>query len=187
MLTTVTAAAGRLLISEPFMSDPNFKRAVVLLAEHSTDGVMGYVLNHQSEYILGDLLPDVSYSELPVYVGGPVANNTLHFIHRCPEKIEGGTEIYDGVYWGGNFDTVKELITSYQLNADEIRFFAGYSGWSQEQLEDEIKENSWMVADKYNAEILFSDEEHNMWKEVILNMGQRFAHIANFPENPSLN
>ncbi len=187
MLTTVTAAAGRLLISEPFMLDPNFKRSVVLLAEHSTDGVMGYVLNHQSDYLLGDVLPDVSYSELPVYTGGPVGNNTLHFIHRCPDKIDGGTEICDGVYWGGNFDTVRELVTAYQLTANEIRFFAGYSGWSQQQLEDEIQENSWIVADKYNTDLLFADEDNNMWREVIISMGQRFAHIANFPENPALN
>ncbi len=187
MLNTVAAASGRLLISEPFMLDPNFKRSVILLAEHSSDGVMGYVLNHQSEYLLGDLLPDISYSEIPVYVGGPVSNNTLHFIHRCPEKIDGGTEIYEGVYWGGNFETVKQLVTSYQLNEDEIRFFAGYSGWSQEQLDNELNENSWMVADQYNIDALFVNEEHNMWKEVIVGMGKRYAHIANFPENPTLN
>ncbi|GAB2691124.1 YqgE/AlgH family protein [Mucilaginibacter koreensis] len=187
MLTSVTAAAGRLLLSEPFMLDPNFKRSVVLLAEHSADGVMGYVLNHQSEYLLGDIMPDVSYSELPVYVGGPVGNDTLHFIHRCPDKIDGGTEIYKGIYWGGNFATVKELINTYQLTEDEIRFFAGYSGWSQEQLEGEIQENSWLVAAEYDINAVFTTGEHNMWKEVIVSMGQRYAHIANFPENPTLN
>ncbi|WP_462265949.1 YqgE/AlgH family protein [Mucilaginibacter sp.] len=169
------------------MQDPNFKRAVVLLAEHSSDGVMGYVLNHQSEYLLGDVLPDISYSELPVFSGGPVGMDTLHFIHRCPDKIDGGTEICKGVYWGGNFNTVKDLVNTYQLTSDEIRFFAGYSGWSQEQLEGEIKENSWLVADRYHIDNLFVNEEHNMWREVIINMGQRFAHIANFPENPALN
>jgi len=75
MLNSIAAAAGRLLISEPFMMDPNFKRSVILLTEVAETGAMGFILNHQSEYLLGDVLPDISYSEIPVYVGGPVAAN----------------------------------------------------------------------------------------------------------------
>ncbi len=102
MLSPISAATGHLLISEPFMMDSNFKRSVIILTEYSADGAMGFILNHQGEYMLGDVLPDVSYSEMPVYEGGPVAKNTLHFIHRCPEKIEGGIEIAGGVFWGGD-------------------------------------------------------------------------------------
>ncbi|QJD97954.1 YqgE/AlgH family protein [Mucilaginibacter robiniae] len=187
MLSSIKPVAGRLLISEPFMMDPNFKRSVILLTEYSDEGTMGYVLNHVSEYMLGDLLPDVAYSEMPVYVGGPVANNTLHFIHRCPDKIEGGIEIWDGIYWGGNYEQVKELLAGYQLNADEIRFFAGYSGWTSGQLDAEISENTWIVANKFNPESLFTHDEQNLWREVVISLGQRYAHIANFPENPTLN
>jgi putative transcriptional regulator len=187
MLSSITPAAGRLLISEPFMMDPNFKRSVIFLTEHSDEGTLGYVLNHASEYMLGDVLPDTSYSEMPVYVGGPVANNTLHFIHRCPDKIQGGIEIWDGVYWGGDYDQVKRLISDYQLKEEEIRFFAGYSGWTPGQLETEIEENTWIVANKFNAEILFTNDEQNLWREVVIGLGQKYAHIANFPENPMLN
>ncbi|UEG51717.1 YqgE/AlgH family protein [Mucilaginibacter daejeonensis] len=187
MLSTITPASGRLLISEPFMNDPNFKRAVILLAEHSEEGTLGYVLNQPSEYKLSDVLPDVAYSELPVYVGGPVANNTLHFIHRCPDKIEGGAEIWDGIYWGGSFEQVKELVNSYQLNESEIRFFAGYSGWTPGQLDEEITGDTWIVANKFDPDMVFSSDEHNLWREVVINLGQRYAHIANFPENPMLN
>ncbi len=124
MLSTVPPAEGCLLISEPFMMDPNFKRSVILLTECSDAGAMGFVLNHQSEYLLGDLLPDLPYSEMPVYIGGPVGEDTLHFIHRCPEKIGGGIEIAEGVFWGGDFvKTVKNLVTNYQLNKNEIKFF----------------------------------------------------------------
>jgi putative transcriptional regulator len=187
MLSTIAPASGRLLISEPFMMDPNFKRSVILLAEHSDEGTLGYVLNHLSEYKLSDVLTDVAYSEMPVYVGGPVANNTLHFIHRCPDKIEGGVEIWDGIYWGGSFEQVKELIAAYQLSEDEIRFFAGYSGWTAGQLDAEIVEDTWIVANKFNPELLFMHDEHNLWREVVISLGQRYAHIANFPENPALN
>jgi len=187
MLSPISAAAGRLLISEPFMMDPNFKRSVILLTEYSEDGAMGFILNHQSEFLLGDVLPDVAYSELPVFTGGPVANNTLHFIHCCPEKIADGIEVVEGVFWGGDFEKVKELISCYQLNEKEIRFFMGYSGWTTQQLDDEIKEDSWIVADKVSTETLFAGDEENLWRQVVISLGQRYAHIANFPQNPSLN
>src|ERR1700761_9147826 len=123
MLSSISAAAGRLLISEPFMMDPNFKRSVILLTENSDAGAMGFVLNHQSEYMLGDLLPDLPYSEMPVYIGGPVGEDTLHFIHRCPEKIADGIEIANGIFWGGNFETVKNLVSNYVLTENDIKFF----------------------------------------------------------------
>ncbi|MET3980606.1 putative transcriptional regulator [Mucilaginibacter sp. UYP25] len=187
MLSPIAAAAGRLLISEPFMPDPNFKRSVILLTEYSEAGAMGFILNHQTEMLLGDILPDVSYSEIPVYMGGPVAENTLHYIHRCPEKIDGGIEIWDGIYWGGDFEQIKQLITNYQLTENEIKFFTGYSGWTPNQLDDELREDAWIVANKFEADAIFSNNEHNLWKEVVISLGQRYAHIANFPENPMLN
>jgi putative transcriptional regulator len=187
MLSNIPPAVGRLLISEPFMSDPNFKRSVILLTEYHQDGSVGFVLNHQSDNLLGDLLPDVSYSEIPVYSGGPVAEDTLHFIHRCPEKIAGGLEIWSGIYWGGDFETVKGLINNYQLKTDEIKFFTGYSGWTAGQLEEELQEDTWIVTNKFNPDTIFAEAEHNLWKQVVISMGQRYAHIANFPENPTLN
>ncbi|MCR8556072.1 YqgE/AlgH family protein [Mucilaginibacter sp. BJC16-A38] len=187
MLSSISAAAGRLLISEPFMTDPNFRRSVIILTEYSEAGAMGFILNHASEFLLGDILPDLSYSEIPVFIGGPVSVNTLHFIHRCPDKIPDGIEIAEGVFWGGEFEVVKELITSYQLNADEIRFFTGYSGWTPKQLDDEIKEDSWIVANQLNIDTIFSQNEETLWREVVIGLGQRYAHIANFPENPALN
>jgi putative transcriptional regulator len=187
MLSSISAAAGRLLVSEPFMLDPNFKRSVILLTEYSDAGAMGFILNHVSEFLLGDILPDVSYSEMPVFIGGPVGNNTLHFIHCCPDKIDEGIEIADGVFWGGNFETVKELISGYNLKEDEIRFFTGYSGWTPKQLDDEIKEDSWIVTDNLTPGTIFTHNEENLWREVVISLGQRYAHIANFPENPALN
>ena len=187
MLSSIPAAAGCLLISEPFMMDPNFKRAVILLTEYSEAGAMGFILNHPGDFLLGDVLPDVSYSELSVYTGGPVGNNTLHFIHCCPEKIEDGIEIAEGIFWGGDFEKVKELVSSYQLSENEIRFFTGYSGWTPKQLDDEIKEDSWIVANPLQSGSIFTDHEENFWRQVVIGLGNRYAHIANFPENPTLN
>ncbi len=158
-----------------------------MLTEYAESGAMGFILNHQSDYLLGDVLPDTSYSEIPVYVGGPVAANTLHFIHCVPDKIEGGIEICDGIFWGGDFETIKQLISNYQLNETEIKFFMGYSGWTPSQLDEELKENSWIVAEKCSAATIFNVSEQNMWKEVVISLGNKYAHIANFPENPQLN
>src|SRR5215472_8445027 len=116
MLSLLAPESGRLLISEPFMLDPNFKRSVLILTEYGDEGAMGFVLNHESEYQLGDILPDTQYSELQVFIGGPVGNDTLHFIHCIPQKIGGGLEIAPGIYWGGDFDAVKDLIANYQLS-----------------------------------------------------------------------
>jgi putative transcriptional regulator len=187
MLSTIQAATGHLLISEPFMMDPNFKRSVIILTEYSEQGCVGLVLNHQSDYLLGDILPDLSYSEMPVYIGGPVGNDTLHFIHQCPDKIPHGLEIAEGVYWGGDFETVKKLINTYQLSQDEIKFFTGYSGWTAGQLESELRDNAWIVTDKFRPETIFGQDDNNLWRQVVIGLGQRYAHIANFPENPSLN
>lgn len=169
------------------MQDPNFKRSVVLLAEYSEEGTVGYVLNHRSNLALKDLLPDCADAMHPVFIGGPVENDTLHFIHRCYDRMNSGIEISDGVYWGGNFEALKLLINSNQIAEDEIRFFVGYSGWGADQLTNEIEQHSWLITNSYNAEILFINDEENLWREVVIAMGPKFAHIANFPENPMWN
>lgn len=187
MLNQVSPKIGSLLISEPFMSDPNFKRSVVLLADHNEKGTIGYVLNQRSDFILEDLVPDLEDAPFPVYVGGPVANDTLHFIHRCNDKMNSGAEIGQGIYWGGNFETLKLLIQSKQIAKDEVLFFVGYSGWDAVQLEIELQQNSWLVTNTYKINLIFSNEEENLWKDIVFGLGPRYAHIINFPENPLWN
>jgi putative transcriptional regulator len=187
MISQAKPKKGSLLLSEPFMLDPNFKRSVVLLTEHTNEGSIGYVLNHKSDMLLKDLLPECENADNIVFIGGPVANNTLHFIHRCYNRMNSGSEIGDGIYWGGNFETLKVLLKNNAIRPDEVKFFVGYSGWGSEQLKSEMSENSWLVANKYNAGLTFVENEDNLWKEVIIGLGPKYAHIANFPENPLWN
>ncbi len=168
------------------MLDPNFKRSVVLLTEIEEQGAIGFILNQRSNLIVSDLLPDSS-CELPVFVGGPVANDTLHFIHSCYDKLNSGIEIRDGIYWGGNFEALQVLISTGQIKSSEIKFFIGYSGWGEEQLDGELEQNSWLVSDKFNSEVIFVEDEENLWREVVIGLGPKYAHIANFPENPQWN
>ena len=106
MLNPVKPKKGSLLVSEHFMLDPNFKRSVVLLTEFEKEGALGFILNQRSDLMLKDILPD-STSDFPVFIGGPVANDTLHFIHSCYDKLNSGIEIAEGIYWGGNFAKAK--------------------------------------------------------------------------------
>ena len=187
MLNQVQPQAASLLISEPFMLDPNFRRSVVLLSEHNEEGTIGYVLNHKSEFVLSDIMPDCENASFPIYIGGPVGNDSLHFLHRCYDRMNSGMEIGKGIYWGGNFETLKLLIANRQIEEDEIKFFVGYSGWDVGQLGRELEQNSWLVTNQYNSEFIFAGDKENLWKDVVKALGPRYSHIVNFPENPMWN
>ena len=187
MLSRLDPSTGRLLISEPFLMDPNFQRSVVLIAEHEQDGTIGFVLNQRSALMINDLIPELGNADFPVYIGGPVANDTVHFIHRCYDRLNDGEEIGKGIYWGGNFEALKILLQNESIGHDEIRFFIGYSGWGNEQLKREIAENTWIVSDQYHSDVVFNSNEDDLWREVIINLGPKYAHVSNFPSNPNLN
>lgn len=187
MLSQVLPEKGTLLISEPFMADPNFKRTVVLITENSAEGTIGYVVNQKSDYLLKDLIADCWDANMQVFIGGPVAPDTLHFIHSAPEKIKDGVYLGNGLFWGGDFEDLKSQVNSYSIKDEEIKFFIGYSGWSKNQLDDELDSNTWIVSNKFNPDMVLDNSEIDIWKEAILNMGVKYAHITNFPQDPNLN
>ena len=115
---------GTLLISDPFLKDPNFLRTVVLLCDHQSEGSFGFVLNKRYEQSIGDLMQDLEGINFPVYYGGPVQVDSLHFLHQRPELIEGGLPLTDGIFWGGDFEQVIELLKENKLSKNDIRFFA---------------------------------------------------------------
>lgn len=187
MLSPLVPSVGKLLISEPFLMDPNFKRSVILLTEHQKEGTMGFILNQCSTLLLSDLIPEFTGGDFPIYLGGPVAVDTIHFLHRCYDRLQDGEALGKGIYWGGNFEALQVLINNGSIEKHEIKFFIGYSGWSASQLNNEMKENTWIVSDQLDADVVFSDNEEELWKEVIINLGPKYAHISNFPQNPNLN
>ncbi len=187
MINKILPKSGSLLLSEPFMLDPNFKRSVILLTEFSEEGSVGYILNHKSDFLLKDIMPELEDANFPIYIGGPVGNDTLHFIHSCYYLMNSGIEVAEGIYWGGNFETLKLLIENNQISEKDIKFFVGYSGWGEGQLQSELDQNSWLVTNEYNASTIYLSNEENLWKEVVIALGPKYAHIANFPENPMWN
>jgi putative transcriptional regulator len=177
---------GMLLIAEPFLKDPNFKRTVVLLCEHQEAGSFGFVLNREIEQTLEELLPDLEGMDNPVYYGGPVQKDTLHFLHQYPELIPGGFEVADGIYWGGDFDLAIQFLREQKIDPDKIRFFIGYSGWTGGQLELELKENSWLLTPALRK-LVFHRKMDEVWKDSLRNMGGDYEIMINFPVDPSLN
>lgn len=178
---------GDLLIAEPaIIGDVSFNRSIVLLADHSEEGSIGFILNKPLEYTISDLVPEVE-ADFKVYNGGPVEQDNLYFIHKVPDLIPESIEISLGIYWGGDFNKVAELITNGLIKDSDIRFFLGYSGWDVNQLQDELKANSWVVSSNiYKANIIEKDYE-TFWKEKMLEFGGEYSIWSNAPENPNYN
>jgi putative transcriptional regulator len=177
---------GSILISEPFLEDNFFKRSVIYLCEHNADGSYGFVLNNLLTVHLGDVLDGFTDSDFQIAFGGPVNSSSLFFLHRLGDKIEGAQEIENGLYTGGDFESIKSLIQAHVIQESEIRFFLGYSGWTAGQLDEEIKNNAWIVCEDFDFDVLTSSDK-SMWKDTLKEMGGQFKVIANFPEDPALN
>lgn len=182
----IKSLAGTLLISDPFLKDPNFLRAVVFLCEHNFEGSFGFMLNRLYHKKIGELVNNLDGVNFPVYYGGPVETDTLHFLHQRPELIEGGVLVTDSIYWGGNFESVSELLKLNLLKQNDIRFYIGYSGWGQGQLEDELKTNSWITAPS-STKLIFYNSTKLIWKEALKNLGGEYAQMINYPIDPQLN
>ncbi len=182
----IEPGTGILLISDPFLKDPNFKRTVVLLCEHKEEGSFGLVLNRTFEHTLDELISELEGFPVPVYYGGPVQMDTLHFLHQLPDEIPGGQEISNGVYWGGNFELVISHLKRGTLDLNKIRFYLGYSGWSSGQLSDEMKIKSWLTVTA-TRKLIFNTETDHIWKDAIISMGGQYEQIIHYPIDPQLN
>lgn len=173
------------MIAKPYLGDPNFERSVVLICEHSEDGAFGLVLNQSTGNILSDFFDDV-HAGIPVGIGGPVEPHTLHFLHTRGDAVEDAIELMEGLYWSGNFEQIKTLVNTGVLKETDIRFFLGYSGWGEGQLEEEIREEVWVLTDA-RPDIVFQPDTGRIWQSVLRNLGGNYIIMANSPVDPRLN
>ncbi|MDG1145386.1 MAG: YqgE/AlgH family protein [Flavobacteriales bacterium] len=176
---------GGILISQPLINDDYFHNSVVFLSEYSKEGVVGFIVNKPLRFSINDLIDDFPHFDTTVYYGGPVEASNLYFIHRVPDKIKGSIPITNELYWGGNFGQIKDLILTDQLKPDDIRFFLGYSGWEETQLDEEIAKNSWIV-DKLK-DTLFEWNIKKLWKDCIKETNTDFQLWVNAPKDIRLN
>ena len=182
----IKPSRGKVLISEPFLIDYYFKRSVVLLAEHNEEGSFGLIINKPVDMKLGDVVKDFPEFDSQVYLGGPVKTDSLFFIHTRGDLIEESMKILNGLYWGGDIDHVKELITIGKLQPDEIKFFVGYAGWISKQLDGELARNSWLVSN-IKAEQVMQMNTERLWKSTIKQLGGDYSYWTNFPNDPAMN
>lgn len=176
---------GNILIAEPFLEGKYFSRSVIFMVEHDEKGSIGFVINKPMVYSTSELVTELAGIDFPVYIGGPVEQNQLYYLHTHPE-VEDALHISDGIYWGGSFTVLVKMLRGKKILPGEIRFFAGYSGWDASQLERELEENTWMVGD-IDRERFFTLPNEEIWEHSMSELGGRYRIWANFPKDPIMN
>jgi putative transcriptional regulator len=156
-----------------------------LLTELVESNVVGFILNRPLEFTIQDLLPEIN-SQFKIYEGGPVEQDNLYFVHRVPDLIPDSIAVSNGIYWGGNFSSLKKLLQNNILEATEIRFFLGYSGWGEQQLLEEIETDSWFVTEN-DFQNVFSVDNETLWKNKLLQKGGEYKLWANAPSDINQN
>jgi putative transcriptional regulator len=182
----IAPAKGILLIANPFLKDPNFSRTVILICEHLGEGSFGFVLNKPFPKKLNEIVSSMDGINFPVFYGGPVQRDSLHFLHQNPDLITGGEQILENVYWGGNFESLLIQIKNDGIDPSQLRFFLGYSGWTEGQLDQEMKEGSWLTV-KATPDLIFRTTAENIWKESLNHLGGEYKMLINYPIDPQLN
>jgi len=182
-------SAGKILIAEPFMTEPTFSRTVIGLCDYSKkEGTVGFILNKPMKVDLKELIPGISVDiDYRVGYGGPVGNDTLHYIHNIGDLLEESQLVTRGVYWSGNYEKLKTLINSGLVGPDNIRFYIGYSGWSPGQLEAEMENSKTWVVSELDPNYVFKTRYSKMWQQALNHKGDTYSVIAQIPKSQSFN
>jgi putative transcriptional regulator len=173
---------GSLLIAGPQLQDPNFERAVLLIAEHNDDGAMGVILNRPSDATVAEAAPELEPmvgGEVTIFAGGPVQPTAGVVL---AEVTEAGDPVFGDVVLVPGIEELADVVDG----AGRIRVFAGYAGWGAGQLEEELERDDWIV-DPAVADDVFADDPEALWASVLTRKGGQYALVARMPENPSMN
>ncbi|MCY4159048.1 MAG: YqgE/AlgH family protein [Bacteroidetes bacterium] len=182
----VTVEPGDVLIGPPSQLEDIFHRTVVLLCVHDEEGSLGLVLNFPMDLTLDRLMDKELHPHL-VYYGGPVARNSITYLHRCGDHIQNSLPVAPNVFFCGEFEDVVRMVKrDHSLTAKQIRFFAGYSGWAPGQLNAELEREYWIVT-RGQARMIFEQEPLTLWQTVLQEMGGKYAIIAGYPHDLRMN
>lgn len=173
---------GDLLLSKPVMGDEHFWQSVILLVENNEEGAVGFVLNKpldiDAAYLVGGKRAKDTFD---VNLGGPVENDHLYYIHTVGSRLEGSIEIYPGLWWGGNVESLVEQIDNGGITNRDIKFFIGYSGWGKEQLQEEVEQGYWLVAEANRYKPFL--ESDDLWRDILRSYGNKYKVWVNFPDS----
>lgn len=178
---------GHILIADPSVfGDQYFHRSIVLIAEKRSSGILGFILNKPLAYNVNEIIPEIT-SDHRLYYGGPVKEDNLFMFHNAGDLVTGSNKINDKLFWGGDIDEVIKLVKEGILTKNNIRFFLGYSGWSNNQLEEEVNSNSWIVIKNPLKDKILSIDPETLWKNQLRALGGKYLIWSNTPENPFQN
>tara|TARA_B100000427_G_C15380267_1_gene538576 strand:- start:112 stop:687 length:576 start_codon:yes stop_codon:yes gene_type:complete len=178
---------GCLLLADPsIINDPYFNRSIVLITEKNQDEIVGFIINKPLKFNFNDLFKGLG-KDFTIYNGGPVNKDNLYYIHNTPDLIRNSLKISKNLFWGGDFSDIKNLIKEKILGINNIRFFSGYSGWTLSQLNNEIKEKSWVITNNRFKDQILESNSNEFWKNEIKKLGDEYILWSNAPDNPNLN
>jgi putative transcriptional regulator len=177
---------GQLLLDSGQLRGSFFQRTVVLVCQHDAEGAFGLVLNRPtgnnvSEMIVADL-PDTLKSN-PLYLGGPVQPSALSFLHT--DLFIPDANVMANLSLGHSLDSLTELGESFSPTR-KVKMFAGYSGWSPGQLEEEMKRDAWLTHPA-SLELVFETDPAQLWQKILQQKGWKYKLLAQMPEDLSLN
>ena len=178
--------AGDILIAKPFLQDGHFKRSVIYLCEHNNEGSLGFIANKSHGMLLRDIFPHLKNGNFPLYEGGPVSPNQLFYTHTLGLKLSDSQHIIDDVYWGGNFFDLSKMIEHGEVTQDQVRFYIGYSGWGEGQLNQEIENDMWFTKTENYKDIMHVASQE-LWGEELIKINPGYRAFTDFSFDPSLN
>jgi putative transcriptional regulator len=180
----VESMRGRLLVAGGSLLDPNFRRAVVLVADHDEEGAAGVVLNRRAETTVAEAAPPLASlvgPDEPIHIGGPVQPQAAVVLGDF-EHPELATHLVVGSIGLVTGEEASEALDGIR----RARVFAGYAGWGPGQLDAELEEDAWLVEDALPEDVFTPAPEH-LWRDIVRRKGADFAMLALMPDDPSLN
>ncbi len=179
--------AGSLLLANAYIGDPNFEKSCILILEHNEKGTFGFKLNQLLTVCVSELLPDLCNDlNCKVFMGGPVETNTLHFMHKRPDYFTKNITISGDVYFSDQYKTLIEGLNSAELKPNDVNFYLGYSGWGPGQLDEELKEKTWLVIPETSLQLDALHLDYH-WQNAMRKFGGTAALWADAPDDPNLN
>ena len=175
---------GQLLIASPGLLDPNFRRTVVLVTEHTDEGAAGLVLNRPSPAPVAEVVPQLEVlvdGDEQVWVGGPVQPNAVLVLGDFLDPDDAAVPLFGTL----GFPSLEEPEDA-AVQTTRCRVFAGYAGWGAGQLEDELDRDDWIVEES-RPDDAFTEAPEALWADVLRRKGGIYELVARIPEDPSVN
>jgi putative transcriptional regulator len=178
---------GNLLIAHPLLNDGFFNRSVIYLTNHrDEEGSVGFCMNFKTQFFLRDVRPQVKNGNFPIFEGGPVAKDQLFFLHTLGHDLSDSTRVSHNIYFGGDFNELLHLIDHNKVKSYQVKFFAGYSGWSEYQLAGEIRDRHWLISEPEDPSF-FGLEPADLWSSELGQFKRTYSIFAEFGSDPSMN